>query len=659
MTVTMGILAHVDAGKTTLSEQLLAYAGVIRTPGRVDAGTTLLDSDPVERQRGITVFSAQAELTLGGESVTLIDTPGHVDFAAEAERCMAVLDLAVLLADGGDGVQAHTRTLFEMTGRYGIPAVFFLNKNDLPSFDESRALAGIAGSLTKHAVPVRNGVPDAETLADADDAFCERWLSGSATDADAWDTLLRLTAERKAFPVLTGAALSGTGVPQLAAFLGSLAAVIRQGKPDLSDQPFRARVWQVRYDGAGARVVHLRVTEGMLHTRQAFIFGENAEKINQIRLYRGAGYVQTDAAGPGDTVGVTGLTGVRCGDTFTETAVLHGGKTSVRPVLCARVEPEDGTPSAELLEKLKLLTDEDPALDAEWDGEHGCCIVHIMGTVQTEVLTRVLEERFGIRVRFMPPRVLYRETVRGTSIGCGHYEPLRHYAEVRLRLEEAPRGSGITFESHCHEDVLVKNFQRLIRTHVSEKRHRGVLTGSELTDVRVVLLCGRDHPKHTEGGDFREATYRAIRQGLMKADCILLEPFYRFRIRTPAELSGRIMTDITAMAGTCEIPEITGDTALVRGRCPVAAMMDYPVTLRSFSRGKADISLEADGYDPCHDPERVIREADYDPDADRENPSGSVFCSHGAGYFVPWREADGMMHIGTKDYTETGPRDLD
>ena len=649
--VTVGILAHVDAGKTTLSEQLLFQAGAIRSAGRVDYGSTVMDTDPIEKERGITVFAGQAELEIEGCRFTLIDTPGHVDFTAEAERSMAVLDLAILLIDGSSGVRAHTKALYRMASDRGIPVIFFLNKSDLPGFDREGTLRQIRDTLGAHPVVIHRGAADAEAIAEADDDFCERYLSGAASEEDAWQTLVHLTMEGLVSPVLEGAAIQGKGVGELLQVIKRFA---RPADTREKSMPFQGRVYAVRHDGA-ARVTFLRVLRGTLKPRQSFLLEGETEKINQIRRYMGFSYRQVDEAEPGDTVGVTGLSVPKPGDLLTPEGILPGTALKTKPVLAAQV---DGDRPELLHEKLQILNDEDPSLGVVWDAELHKPVVHIMGAIQTEILTRLLADRFQLLAQFLPPQVLYRETIKAPVIGCGHYEPLRHYAEVRLRLEPGERGSGITFESHCHEDVLDRNFQRLIRTHVLEKEHRGVLTGAPLTDVRVILLAGRDHLKHTEGGDFREATYRAIRQGLMKAESILLEPFYRFAITVPADALGRVMNDMTMLHCEYDSPETTGSASLIRGRGPVRNLMTYPTQLRSFTRGAGDIQLEPDGYAPCHDEAEVVAEAGYQPDADQANPSGSVFCSHGAGYFVPWSEAEAMMHIDAKDCVEVPPRQL-
>lgn len=639
--ITLGILAHVDAGKTTLSEQLLYRAGAIRRPGRVDHGSTALDVDEIERARGITVFSDQWQFELDGLRVTLMDTPGHVDFTAETERAMLALDLAVLLIDGGSGVQPHTAALFRLAEAHGVPLLLFMNKTDLPAYNAARVEAQIHASLTENTVRIVDGSPDGEQLALLDDSFCEAYLAGSSSPSSAWEALKRLFAARGAYPLLSGAALAGTGVDEL------LNAISRLAPFDaVREDRFHALVYKVRHEDGGERVTFLKILSGVLRPRDAFRFGDVTEKVHQIRLYRGAAFSVTEKAEAGDAVGVTGLTLPRCGGRLQgETLCAQGANFQVMPALSARVEPPDGTPPSVALEKLRLLEDEDPMLGVSWDAASGCVLVQIMGLMQLEVLAQRMHNRFGLDVRFLPPRVLYKETIAAHAVGCGHYEPLRHYAEVHLRLSPGPRGSGVAFASRCHVDDLPLSYQNLVRTHVFEKTHRGVLTGSPLTDVLIELLSGRAHLKHTEGGDFREATYRAIRQGLEKAESVLLEPFYRFSIVVPAECLGRVMTDVTALHGRYDPPEMLGGEAHLTGRGPASRLMDYPAALRAYTHGRGVIQLQMDGYDLCHNPDEVMLQTAYDRSADTENPSSSVFCSHGAGYTVPWYKADALMHL--------------
>ena len=637
---TLGILAHVDAGKTTLSEQILYRTGAIRALGRVDHGDTALDTDLIERERGITVFSDQAWFDWNGRRFTLIDTPGHVDFAAEAERALMALDMAVLIVDGGSGVQAHTAALFELTETYGVPTVLFINKTDLASYDADKLEKQIASRLSGNLVEIAHGAPDAEQLAVLDDDFCERYLLGEADETDAWDSLAALFAQRKAFPVLKGAALSGLGVEELLSALERLA-----GDEEAKKSDFEALVYKVRREPGGDRVTYLKIKSGTLRARDAFRFGDTVEKVHQIRLYRGTSFTTCDEAHAGDAVGVTGLSAPRCGDRMTADTLGESVMMRTTPVLSARVEPPQGTAPAVLLEKLRILEDEEPMLGVAWDAAHSAVTVQVMGTVQTEVLTQLMENRFGMKVRFLPPLVLYKETIARPVVGCGHYEPLRHYAETHLLMTPGKRGSGIDFDSRCHVDDLTINYQALIRSHVFERVHKGVLTGSPLTDIHFSLLSGRAHLKHTEGGDFREATYRAIRQGLMKAECVLLEPFYRFVFTVPSDCLGRAMTDITSMCGTYDAPEHLGDEVRIAGRGPVRTFMDYPTTLRAYTHGKGGVQLQPDGYDLCHNSDEVIAEIGYDCGADTQNSPGSVFCSHGAGFLVNWDEADSWMHL--------------
>lgn len=640
---TIGILAHVDAGKTTLSEQILYRTGVLRAPGRVDHGDTAMDTDEIERTRGITVFSNQAWFDLQGQRFTLMDTPGHADFAAETERALSVLDRAVLLIDGSADIPAHTAALFRLlTREHRVPTVLFVNKTDLVSYRKEYASQQIAAKLTDRTVDIANGTPDFEQLSMVDDAFCEAYLSGAATADMAWRTL---SEHADICPVLRGAALSGVGVDALLGALLQLASHA-PASHHMPDDMLRAAVYQVRHAANGERVTFLKIESGTLRPRDVFRFGDVTEKINQVRLYRGERFTLAEAATRGDVVGVTGLSTPVCGarlvgDTQSDTQTQR----RFTPVLSARVEPPAGVAPAQLLAKLRILEDEDPMLHVGWDAAHGVVTVQVMGAVQTEVLTQVLANRFGMQARFFPPLVLYKETLAAPVVGCGHYEPLRHYAEAHLRLSPAPRGSGITFDSQCHVDTLALHYQNLIRTHVFEKAHKGVLTGSPLTDVHITLLSGRAHLKHTEGGDFREATYRAIRQGLMKGRCVLLEPFYRFTLTLPMDCLGRAMTDITSLFGSYDAPETIGGEVRLCGRGPVRTFMDYPTVLRACTHGKGDIQLEACGYDLCHNPNEVIEELAYDCGADTQNPTGSVFCSHGAGFAVNWDEADGYMHL--------------
>ena len=579
---TFAVMAHVDAGKTTLCEQLLLASGALRRAGRVDHGDTALDVDPIERERGITVFSGQAWLAWQGRRLTLIDTPGHVDFASETARALTAADLCVLVVDGTARVDAHTASLFALAAERGLPTLLFLNKTDLPGFSLPDALRRLRERLAPQIVPIVDGAPDIDALSLLDDGFLERCLEGSPSTDDAWDTLAALFARRGAFPVLSGAALRGQGVSELLDAVARLSGALPEPPADGAPE---ALVYQVRRDPSGERVCFLKVLAGTLRPRDAFDLPGGTEKIHQLRLYRGAAFTPANEARAGDVVGATGLTAPRCGDVLRPDG-LTPSPAPAQPVLAVRVEPPEGTPPTRLMECLRLLEDEDPALCVAWDAEHACATVRVMGPVQIEVLARLLQDRFGLDARLLPPHVLYRETIAAPAVGCGHYEPLRHYAEAHLLLSPGPRGSGVTFDSRCHVDDLPAPYQSLIRTHVLEREHRGILTGAPLSDVRVTLLSGRAHLKHTEGGDFRQAVYRAIRQALMKAGCVLLEPYYRFSLTVPAEHVGRVMTDLAAMGADCGAPETQGACARLSGRGPVAALMDYPAALRALTHGE-------------------------------------------------------------------------
>ena len=596
--MSIGIFAHVDAGKTTLSEQILFKTGALRALGRVDRGDTAMDTDQIERERGITVFSDQAVFEHGGRRYTLIDTPGHVDFAAEAERAMAALDAAVLLVDSTSGVRPHAVLLARLARKWNVPVLLFLNKCDLAASNPERAMEQAAQRLEADLVPLP---ADPERVAELDEEFLEKYLEGGFSDADCAQALSRAFVSGAAMPVLKGSAMTGDGVEEL---LSALDSLLPEAGTDDAALPLDARVYKVRRDPKGKRVVYVKVAAGRISPRDVFTFGEQVEKIHEIRIYRGNRFELAEEALPGDAVGLVGLSVPKCGDRL---QLVNGERTctertsfETQPALAAKVTALDGTNDSAMMEKLRLLEDEDSQLGVTYDTSTKEILVRIMGPVQLEILESLLMTRFNVKASFSPPRVLYKETISAPVMGYGHYEPLRHYAETNVRLEPAPRGSGISFESECHVDDLTVNYQNLIRTHVFERAHRGVLTGSELTDVKVVLVAGRAHLKHTEGGDFREATYRAIRQGLMYAQNVLLEPYYRFEILVPSEFSGRVMSDIPAMAGEFDAPETLGSDVRIRGRGPVATFSDYSLTLRAATHGEGSAMFLMDGYDVCH-----------------------------------------------------------
>ena len=637
--IVLGILAHVDSGKTTLSEAMLYRAGVTRRLGRVDHKDAFLDTDALEKARGITIFSKQALLTAGDTDITLLDTPGHVDFSTETERTLQVLDYAVLVVSGTDGVQSHTETLWRLLRRYRVPTFVFVNKMDLPGMERQELLAQLNRRLGEGFVDFGAEQADRdEALALCDENLMDRMLdAGQLQDAD----LIPAIARRHVFPCWFGAALKLEGVDAL------LDGLDRYTRPAPALEAFGAKVFKVSQDEQGARLTWLRVTGGELKVK-AQLTGEAdgepwAEKANQLRLYSGAKYTLTEAIGPGQVCAVTGLTKARPGEGLG--AERDSDLPVLEPVLSYQVLLPEGADVHAALGKLHRLEEEEPQLHVVWNETLGEIHVQLMGEIQLEVLRSLLAERFGLAVEFGPGGILYKETITEPMEGVGHYEPLRHYAEVHLKLEPLPRGSGMQFAADCREEVLDKNWQRLVLTHLEEKQHLGVLTGSPLTDVKITLIAGRAHLKHTEGGDFRQAAYRAVRQGLMLAKSQLLEPWYAFRLEVPAENIGRAMSDIQRMEGTFDPPESGEETAVLTGFAPVSTMRSYPMEVVSYTRGRGHLSLTLDGYRPCHNAQEVIAAIGYEPEHDLDNPADSVFCAHGAGFVVPWDQVRSHMHV--------------
>ena len=637
--IVLGILAHVDSGKTTLSEAMLYRAGVTRRLGRVDHKDAFLDTDALEKARGITIFSKQALLTAGDTDITLLDTPGHVDFSTETERTLQVLDYAVLVVSGTDGVQSHTETLWRLLRRYHVPTFVFVNKMDLPGMERQELLAQLSRRLGEGFVDFGAEQADRdEALALCDENLMDRMLdAGQLQDAD----LIPAIARRHVFPCWFGAALKLEGVDAL------LDGLDRYTRPAPALEAFGAKVFKVSQDEQGARLTWLRVTGGEMKVK-AQLTGEAdgepwAEKANQLRLYSGAKYTLTEAIGPGQVCAVTGLTKARPGEGLG--AERDSDLPVLEPVLSYQVLLPEGADVHAALGKLHRLEEEEPQLHVVWNETLGEIHVQLMGEIQLEVLRSLLAERFGLEVEFGPGGILYKETITEPMEGVGHYEPLRHYAEVHLKLEPLPRGSGMQFAADCREEVLDKNWQRLVLTHLEEKQHLGVLTGSPLTDVKITLIAGRAHLKHTEGGDFRQATYRAVRQGLMLAKSQLLEPWYAFRLEVPAENIGRAMSDIQRMEGTFDPPESGEETAVLTGFAPVSTMRSYPMEVVSYTRGRGHLSLTLDGYRPCHNAQEVIAAIGYEPEHDLDNPADSVFCAHGAGFVVPWDQVRSHMHV--------------
>ena len=637
--IVLGILAHVDSGKTTLSEAMLYRAGVTRRLGRVDHKDAFLDTDALEKARGITIFSKQALLTAGDTDITLLDTPGHVDFSTETERTLQVLDYAVLVVSGTDGVQSHTETLWRLLRRYHVPTFVFVNKMDLPGMERQELLAQLNRRLGEGFVDFGAEQADRdEALALCDENLMDRMLdAGQLQDAD----LIPAIARRHVFPCWFGAALKLEGVDAL------LDGLDRYTRPAPALEAFGAKVFKVSQDEQGARLTWLRVTGGELKVK-AQLTGEAdgepwTEKANQLRLYSGAKYTLAEVIGPGQVCAVTGLTKARPGEGLG--AERDSDLPVLEPVLSYQVLLPEGADVHAALGKLHRLEEEEPQLHVVWNETLGEIHVQLMGEIQLEVLRSLLAERFGLEVEFGPGGILYKETITEPMEGVGHYEPLRHYAEVHLKLEPLPRGSGMQFAADCREEVLDKNWQRLVLTHLEETQHLGVLTGSPLTDVKITLIAGRAHLKHTEGGDFRQATYRAVRQGLMLAKSQLLEPWYAFRLEVPAENIGRAMSDIQRMEGTFDPPESGEETAVLTGFAPVSTMRSYPMEVVSYTRGRGHLSLTLDGYRPCHNAAEIIEAVGYEPEHDLDNPADSVFCAHGAGFVVPWDQVRSHMHV--------------
>ncbi|MEI3212285.1 MAG: translation factor GTPase family protein [Lachnospiraceae bacterium] len=650
--LTLGILAHVDAGKTTLSEALLFTAGAIRKAGRVDKKDAFLDNYELERERGITIFSKQAVFSYEDLRITLLDTPGHVDFSTEMERTLQVLDAAVLLISAADGVQSHTRTLWKLLESYQVPVFLFVNKMDQPGADQEKILAGIQNQLSGNCVDFTPLVGAAATEskgaaleADMQEAMeavaiCdEELLNSFLTDGRISQEQLReKIAERKVFPCLFGSALRLQGIEAL------LSAIEAYAPEKTYPEAFGARVFKVTRDSQGSRLTHMKITGGTLKAKMELTCAEDkTEKVNQIRVYSGERFEAVNEAAAGSVCAVTGLLGTMAGQGLGMEKNLES--PFLTPVLSYCLLLPEGTDPMAVMPKLKELEEEDPALSFTWEEELKEIHVHVMGEVQMEILKVLIGERFGLEIAFGKGRIVYKETIADTVEGVGHFEPLRHYAEVHLLLEPGEPGSGLQFETDCSEDILARNWQRLILTHLEEKQHRGVLTGSAITDMKITLVSGRAHQKHTEGGDFRKATYRAVRQGLMEAMSVLLEPYYEFRLEIPEEMTGRAMTDMEKLFADFTLAERAEGRCVLTGCAPVETMRDYQKEVYAYTRGQGNLTVRLKGYMPCHNADEVIEERHYDPEADLRNPAGSVFCSHGAGFVVPWNQVKEYMHV--------------
>ena len=638
--ICIGLLAHVDAGKTTLAESLLYHTGAIRKMGRVDHQNAFLDTYELERARGITIFSKQAGFTLGDREVVLLDTPGHVDFSAEMERTLQILDYAVLIIGGTDGVQGHVETLWRLLRQYKIPVFLFINKMDQDGADPSEILKELQGRLDEKCIDFTASQPQEEfmeNLAMCDETVLENYLEEGEISRE---QTAELIARRKVFPCYFGSALKSQGIRE---FLEGLERYMKV--PDYPET-FGAKVYKISRDEKGSRLTHMKITGGRLNVKQVLSGEDWEEKADQIRIYSGAGFESVKEVSAGAVCAVTGLTRTHAGQGLG--IEQTSGEPLLIPVLNYEIQLPEECDVHQMFLKLRQLEEEEPELHIVWNPQLNEIHAQVMGEVQIEILKNMIQERFGISVEFGSGNIVYKETIEEPVEGIGHFEPLRHYAEVHLLLEPGEPGSGLEFAVSCSEDMLDKNWQRLILTHLEEKAHKGVLTGSDITDMKITLVAGKAHLKHTEGGDFRQATYRAVRQGLRKARSVLLEPVYEYRLEVPSDMVGRAMTDIQKMYGTFQGPEIEGEMSVLTGVAPVVTMGGYQSEVTAYTRGRGRLSCTLKGYQPCHNAEEVIEAAGYEPDADMENPTGSVFCAHGAGFVVNWDEVDTYAHIQTE-----------
>ena len=640
----IGILAHVDAGKTTLSESMLYQSGSIRKLGRVDKGDAFLDTYELERERGITIFSKQAQLSIDDLQITLLDTPGHVDFSAEMERTLQVLDYAILVISGADGVQGHTETLWKLLERYHIPVFLFINKMDQNGTDEAALMNKLKKRLDENCVDFSQTDTDElnESIAMCSEALLEQYLESGEIE----DTQIRnLIRKRNLFPCYFGSALKVTGVDEFMRGIMNYTEVATESE----EAKFGAKVYKISRDDQGNRLTYIKVTSGCLKVKDLLSGRDRRkekdweEKINQIRIYSGAKFETVNQAERGMICAVTGLSQTYPGEGL---GIERDSDIPIlEPVLTYQIQLPEDCDVHSMLEKLRQLEEEEPLLHIIWNEKLGEIYAQIMGEVQIEVLKSLIWERFHVRIEFGKGNIVYKETIRQPVEGVGHFEPLRHYAEVHLLLEPAEAGTGLHFFSNCSQDTLDLNWQRLILTHLEEKEHCGVLTGSAITDMHITLTTGKAHQKHTEGGDFRQATYRAVRQGLKKAESILLEPYYSYRLEVPADMVGRAMTDIQRMNGSFDTPLQDGESAILTGSAPVVTMRDYQTEVISYTKGRGRLSCTLEGYKPCHNQEEVVKEVGYDSERDLDNPTGSVFCAHGAGFVVKWDEVENYMHL--------------
>lgn len=648
--IVMGILAHVDAGKTTLSESMLYLSGTVRKLGRVDHKDAFLDTYALERDRGITIFSKQAVFSLGNKKVNLLDTPGHVDFSAEMERTLQVLDYAVLVISGADGIQGHTETLWKLLKLYDIPTFIFINKMDQQGTDQAALLSELKERLDEGCIAFgkEESIEILEELAMTDEKVLDYFMEHESIRKE---DICRLIKERRVFPCYFGSALKLEGVQEL------LYGFERYMEPYTGTEEFGAKVFKISRDDKGERLTFLKVTGGKLVVKMPVNLVDKEEKVNQIRIYSGAKYETVNEVGAGGVCAVTGLVSSYIGQGF---GVEKGTAAPfLEPVLTYQMILPDGADTTKVLRELKQLEEEEPLLNIVWNPALEEIHVQLMGEVQTEILKTMIAERFHLDVEFGTGKIVYKETIKNPVVGVGHYEPLRHYAEVHLKMEPLEAGSGLVFDADCSEDVLDRNWQRLILTHLQEREHPGVLTGSPITDMKITIVAGRAHLKHTEGGDFRQATYRAVRQGLKSAESILLEPWYSFVLEVPSDQVGRAMSDIGQMNGSFEGPEAEDKQGMVRltGTAPASEMRDYQREVWAYTKGRGRITFTLKGYEPCHNAEEVIEQIGYDSERDIDNPTGSVFCAHGAGFLVKWDEVPEYMHI-KEDFLSEGSDEI-
>lgn len=648
--IVMGILAHVDAGKTTLSESMLYLSGTVRKLGRVDHKDAFLDTYALERDRGITIFSKQAVFSLGNKKVNLLDTPGHVDFSAEMERTLQVLDYAVLVISGADGIQGHTETLWKLLKLYDIPTFIFINKMDQQGTDQAALLSELKERLDEGCIAFgkEESIETLEELAMTDEKVLDYFMEHESIRKE---DICRLIKERRVFPCYFGSALKLEGVQEL------LYGFERYMEPYTGTEEFGAKVFKISRDDKGERLTFLKVTGGKLVVKMPVNLVDKEEKVNQIRIYSGAKYETVNEVEAGGVCAVTGLVSSYIGQGF---GVEKGTAAPfLEPVLTYQMILPDGADTTKVLRELKQLEEEEPLLNIVWNPALEEIHVQLMGEVQTEILKTMIAERFHLDVEFGTGKIVYKETIKNSVVGVGHYEPLRHYAEVHLKMEPLETGSGLVFDADCSEDVLDRNWQRLILTHLQEREHPGVLTGSPITDMKITIVAGRAHLKHTEGGDFRQATYRAVRQGLKSAESILLEPWYSFVLEVPSDQVGRAMSDIGQMNGSFEGPEAEDKQGMVRltGTAPASEMRDYQREVWAYTKGRGRITFTLKGYEPCHNAEEVIEQIGYDSERDIDNPTGSVFCAHGAGFLVKWDEVPEYMHI-KEDFLSEGSDEI-